>query len=67
MENLGRKLEEIGLSEKEANVYLAILKVGRGTAYKIARLAGVKTPTTYLMLDDLLKKGLVLSLRTVLL
>jgi len=62
MENLERKFEEIGLSGKEASVYLALLKVGRGTAYKISKLAGVKTPTTYLMLDELLKKGLALKI-----
>lgn len=62
MENLEKKLEEIGLSEKEAKVYMALLKVGRGTAYKIAHIAGVKTPTTYLVLDELLKKGLALKI-----
>ncbi len=62
MQNLEKKFEEIGLSEKEAKVYLALLKLGRGTAYKVAKIAGVKTPTTYLMLDELLKKGLALKI-----
>ncbi len=62
MENLEKKFEEIGLTEKQAKVYLALLKLGRGTAYKVAKIAGVKTPTTYLMLDELLQKGLALKI-----
>ncbi|MBI2109041.1 MAG: hypothetical protein HYT93_02580 [Parcubacteria group bacterium] len=62
MENLTRKLSDIGLSEKEAKVYVALLQTGRGTAYKISKLAGVKTPTTYLVLEELRQKGLVLKI-----
>lgn len=57
-----QQLEEIGLSDKEAKVYVALLKIGRGTAYRIAKVADVKTPTTYLVLDDLLKKGLAFKI-----
>jgi len=62
MENLEEKLKEIGLNEKEAKVYSALLKSSRGTAYGIAKKAGVKTPTTYLILEALIDKGLALKI-----
>lgn len=55
-------LENLGLSEKEAKVYLALLELGQSSAYKVAQKAGVKKPTTYVLLDDLMKKELVLKL-----
>ena len=61
MEN-EKVLESLGLSEKEAKVYLAILQLGKGTVPSISRRAGTKRPTTYLILDELRKKDLVLLL-----
>lgn len=52
-------LQKIGLSEKDAEVYLACLELGTQPASVIARKAGLKRPTTYLILEALLKKGLV--------
>lgn len=52
-------LEKIGLNEKEASVYLALLELGSASVLSIARKAGIKRPTTYLILDDLQAKGLV--------
>lgn len=54
-------LQNLGLSEKEARVYTALLKLGRGSAYGIADEAGIKRPTTYVILDELRQKGLVLK------
>ena len=62
MQNIEEKLRDIGLSEKESLVYAALLKSGRGTAYSVAQKAGVKTPTTYVILDNLIKKNLVLKI-----
>jgi sugar-specific transcriptional regulator TrmB len=56
MENI-QSLRHIGLSEKEAKVYLALLQLGRATAYSVAVKAGLKRPTTYLLLDELVKNG----------
>jgi HTH-type transcriptional regulator, sugar sensing transcriptional regulator len=56
MENI-QSLRHIGLSEKEAKVYLALLQLGRSTAYSVAVKAGIKRPTTYLILDELVKAG----------
>lgn len=52
-------LKHFGLSEKEAKVYLALLELGQNTAPKIAKKANVKHPTTYVILDELRKKGLL--------
>lgn len=52
-------LEKIGLNEKEASVYLALLELGTASVLSIASKAGLKRPTTYLILDDLVARGLV--------
>lgn len=52
-------LQKIGLSDKDADVYLACLELGTQPASIIAKKAGLKRPTTYLILEGLLKKGLV--------
>lgn len=54
-----QKLEEIGLTGKKADVYLAILQLGKTTVVQIAKKAQIKRPTTYDILDDLINKGLV--------
>src|SRR6185503_1448627 len=52
-------LNKIGLNEKEAGIYLALLELGTASVQSIAQKAGLKRPTTYLILDDLQAKGLV--------
>ena len=52
-------LNQIGLNEKESQVYLGLLELGTATVHPIATKAGIKRPTTYLILEDLQKKGLV--------
>ncbi|MBI4050708.1 MAG: hypothetical protein HY396_01900 [Candidatus Doudnabacteria bacterium] len=52
-------LEKIGLTEKESRVYLALLELGTASVQSIAGKAGIKRPTTYLILDELHQKGLV--------
>lgn len=53
-----KELQKIGLSEKEAGVYLALLELGRASVLKVAKKAGLKRPTVYLVLDSLIEKGL---------
>jgi len=48
-----------GLSEKEAKVYLALLELGMAPAAAIAQTAGVKRPSAYVILDNLMKQGFV--------
>ena len=52
-------LKKSGLSDKEATVYQAALELGTASVEAISKKAGTKRPTTYLVLDDLAKRGLV--------
>lgn len=52
-------LEEIGLSEKEASVYIALLQVDAAPIHDIATKTGIKRTTVYPVLESLQKKGLV--------
>lgn len=54
-----KKLEDIGLSEKEARVYMAALELGHATAEKLAEHAKVNRSTTYVQLESLMAKGLM--------
>jgi len=52
-------LKKLGLSDKEASVYLAMLSLGPSSVLRISRKAGVARATTYLVLEELLHKGMV--------
>lgn len=52
-------LIKLGLSEKEAAVYLAALELGEDTAQNIAEKSQVNRATTYVILEKLIKLGLV--------
>jgi len=54
-----QKLEQVGLSDKEARAYVALLELGRGSAASVAGLSGLKTPTAYVILKNLTEKGFV--------
>lgn len=58
-ERLDSDLKKIGLTDKEASVYLAALELGPSPVQNIARHAGVPRATTYLVLRALTEKGLV--------
>jgi len=49
----------MGLSEKEAKVYLAALEIGRATADQLAKQAKIVRSTTYVQLESLMKMGLM--------
>ncbi|PIU02035.1 hypothetical protein COT68_00030 [bacterium (Candidatus Torokbacteria) CG09_land_8_20_14_0_10_42_11] len=51
-------LSDLGFSDKETRVYLALLSLGRGTVSAIARAAGINRTTGYNILDVLVSKGL---------
>lgn len=55
------ELEQLGLSEEEAKVYLAILELGGAYASNIARKARVNRATCYHTLNNLKEKGLINS------
>lgn len=57
--DLKHKLVTIGLSEKEAEVYMALLQYGQHPTTFIARKVGLNRGTTYNILHNLLQRGLV--------
>lgn len=52
-------LIELGLSEKEAQVYLAALKRGGATAQLLSLESGIKRATVYGCIESLIAKGLL--------
>jgi len=51
-------IETLGLTEKEAAVYLALLQLGQAPVQTISRKASIVRPTAYVVLDSLIHKGL---------
>ncbi len=46
-----------GFHEKETKIYLAFLELGKGTVYKVAKVAELKRPIAYVVSEKLAKKG----------
>ncbi len=61
---LEQVLINLGLNEKQAKVYLALLQLGSGSVPSISVKSGVKRPTTYLILEELRRKELVILVPT---
>lgn len=59
LQQLSQQLQAIGLSDKQSKVYVASLLLGSAPAQKIAEQAGINRPTTYDVLDELAKMGLI--------
>src|SRR3989344_6106685 len=59
IESMLPELQNLGLSEKEARVYLAALELGPTTAEKLSAQAKVNRSTTYVQLEALMKAGLM--------
>ena len=59
---LEKVLENFGLNEKQAKVYLALLQLGQAGVTAVAEKAGTKRPTTYLILEELRQMGLASKL-----
>lgn len=55
-------LINMGLNEKEAKAYLALLQLEKATAYTIASRSGLKKPTAHVVLDNLVSKGFALKI-----
>ena len=51
-------LIELGLSDKEALLYLSALKIGPATAQQLALESELKRATVYPYIDSLVEKGL---------
>lgn len=57
--NLNETLAQFGLQNKEDDVYLACLELGQAGVSEIAIKANIKRTTTYDVLANLMRKGLV--------
>lgn len=57
--NVAKKLESVGLTEKQAKVYVAALFLGPAAVQRIAEQAEVNRATTYVILAELADMGLV--------
>lgn len=63
MESLLVTLQQYGLSEKEAKVYLTTLQLGSAPGSSIARNAKENRATVYTILKELQKRGIVNELK----
>jgi sugar-specific transcriptional regulator TrmB len=59
MQTLVRELVNLGLSEKEAEVYLALLEIGPASVLDAAEKSGVHRTTVYQLVEALIGKGIV--------
>lgn len=58
MNKIKEELQAIGLKEKEIEVYLALLALGKGTISDISRKSGIKRTSVYQHLNVFLEKNL---------
>lgn len=59
MEEQIKALTNIGLTDKQATVYTALLELGEAKMTHIARHAKLKRPTVYLVIEELMELALV--------
>ena len=52
-------LISLGLSDKEANLYLAVLELGKASVQQLSEQSGMKRVTAYVILEQLLEVGLI--------
>ncbi len=64
MNEIKNFLLKFGLSQSEIAVYLACVQLGGASVLTLSKRAGTKRPTTYLILDNLVSKGLVDTFQT---
>lgn len=61
MDAILAQLKTLGLNEKQARTYVSLVGLGKATAYEVAKKSKLKRPITYVILDELRRKGLVLK------
>lgn len=61
MQMIANELKSLGFTEKEALVYLAGLALGPSAVQVISRESGVNRATTYVIIEQLSKRGLFAS------
>lgn len=61
--NLTTTLQNLGLNEKEAKVYLACLELGSATVQEVSDKAGVKRTSVYNFLEDMKVRGFITEVK----
>jgi len=61
--NLTTILQNFGLNEKEAKVYLACLELGSATVQEVSDKAGVKRTSVYNFLEDMKARGFITEVK----
>lgn len=61
--SLLNRLIKLGLTEKEAAIYLALLELGETPVAHIAKKSGLKRPTAYIVLEKLVQAGLAKEIK----
>lgn len=56
---LEQELTALGFSDKERRVYSTLIEVGKATPARLAAQTGIRRPTVYSVLDDLVARGYV--------
>ena len=56
-----KQLQQLGLTEQEAQVYIALLGRGRATGYALAMHCGIDRSGIYFVLQGLREKGLIMQ------
>jgi len=59
MSNLSQIVKNLGFSENESKIYLALLELGSANVAAIANKSGIKRTSCYIILESLVQKGLV--------
>jgi len=57
--SLLHSLQQYGFSEKESQIYLVLLELGSSIASSLGRRTGINRSTTYSILEDLKRRGIV--------
>jgi len=55
------KLKDLGIDGKEADVYLALLRMKKATIIQLAKKTGIKRTTVYHLIDALIEKNLIFA------
>ena len=63
-ESLLSVLQEYGLNEKESMIYLVTLELWKAPASTVARQVGLKRVTVYAIMQDMVRKGVLMELKT---
>ncbi|MCI0619464.1 BlaI/MecI/CopY family transcriptional regulator [Candidatus Wolfebacteria bacterium] len=59
MQQTNSAIKALGLSDMEAEVYLAALELGEGTMQALAKKSGVNRSTIYTFIDELKERGFI--------